>query len=448
MFVNTKQGCKFICGFRPILIYLLMKKLVLILISIFTLSAVYGQNPKVVATFNYLKSQQYKKAKEAIDQATMHEKTMNSAKTWWYNGQTYHAINDMCMYQNDQSYCELAPDAATIALNSFIKALVLNLSDPKWHSLDILNNDADAQVFFRLIQDKKNIDNYEITGDILMKRFPPLANVFVNKGVKEYQAENNVELNKEAVKSFETSLFLSGLMKIDTTIYYYTGLAAERVGMWDKAVEYYEKSIELNYGKDDEEKVAVYYGLARGDLMLGDTATYIDYLKKGIEKFPDASNPLVTELINYYLENEMTKEALAYLEIAIQRVPDNYSYYYAQGSLHDKMGEFEKAESSYKKSLELDPNYFDSNYNLGAIYYNSAVSYFNAANDIPPDKQKEYELMIEKAKNELKKALPYLEKAHEIKADDIVTMQSLKEIYVRLQMYDKSKEMKQKLEAL
>ncbi len=417
------------------------------MIACLSLSGVYAQKSKVVATYNYLRNNEYKKAKVAIDKATKNPKTSNNAKTWWYNGRTYHSLNDMCMYQNDNEYCELAPDAANIALDSYIKALLLNMKDEKWHSLDIINNETDAKVFFKLLQDKKNIKDYEITGDILVSRFPALANVFVNKGVKELNDEKG-GTDKMAVESFETSLFLSGLMKIDTPIYYYTAIAAERAKMYDKAIDYFKKVIDFGYGKNDTVKISMYDGLASCYESNGDTALFIETLKKGIEKYPAVSNSLVPKLINYYLINDMSTEALEYLDIAIERTPDNFTYLFAQGSLYDKLKQYDKAEESYKKALEIKPDYFDANYNLGAIYFNKAVELFNSLSDIPIDKQKLYDKTLEDAKAQLRVAQPYLEKALEINDKDIDTITSLNELYVRLNMYDKSKEMKAKLDEL
>lgn len=427
-----------------------MKKLILILIACISFSAVYAQKSKVVATYNYLRHQEYKKAKLSIDKAIVHPKTMNSAKTWWYNGQTYHKIVEMCMYNNDQAYCTLAPNAADIALDSYIKALVLNFTDEKWHSLDIVNKEADAQVFGKLLQDKKNVDNYEITGDVLMTRFPALANIFVNKGVKELNV-GNIESSKDAFESFEKSLFLSGLMKVDTLIYYYTAIAASRAEMYDESINYFKKVIEFdkfNFGEGDTTRVTIINGLSAVYLSNADTAKYIRTLKDGIEKYPNLTDHLVTKLINYYLDNNMSEEALNYLSIAIERTPNNHTYYLAQGSLFDKLEKFNEAEASYKKAIEIKPDFFDANYNLGAIYYNKGGVLFNSLSDIPINKQKLYDKTLLQAQEQFKIAKTYLEKAHEVNETDFDTMTSLVEVYVRLKMYDKSKEMKANIEGL
>ncbi|MCF8372993.1 MAG: tetratricopeptide repeat protein [Bacteroidales bacterium] len=425
-----------------------MRKVVILLIACVVAIGVNAQKNKVVSAINYLKYNELEKAKDAIDQAVVHEKTMNWEKTWWVKAKVYHAINDQCMYNNDQKFCDLAPKAYDIALEAYLKAINLNFTDPRWHNLDILNKEADAKMFANLMMDANNYVNWEIAQDIFTVRFIGLSNVFVNVGVKLFQSEDVAE-NEQAVESFEKSLFFSSMTgKIDTPLFYYTALAAAKAKQYDKAVEYFGLCTKYGYGEDDDNKAYMYYGLAKNSLMIGDTAKYMESLKAGIDKYPDNNTTLVTELINYYLAEDMSQEALDYLALAIKKVPDNHTFHFAQGSLYDKMEKYSDAEVSYKKAIELKPDYFDANYNLGAIFYNKAVQLYSDASAIPPNEQKKYDAKIAEAKEQLKLAQPYLEKALEINPEDINTLMSLKEIYARFQMYDKSKEMKEKIESL
>lgn len=424
-----------------------MKRIILLLTVLMAAGTVLNaQNKNVVACYNYNRYGEFDKAKEAIDKASVHPKTAGKAKTWWYLGQTYQNIAIQCMFNKKQNYCDLAPDAAIIAKDAYSKALAMNMVDPKWQSLDIFNNDADFQVFMKLVSETKNVSNTELLIDILQNRFSGMGNIFVNKGIAEYESDD-LEDNKKAVESFETSLVFSSLTMIDSAVIYYTGLAAEKAKMYDKAIKYLNKSIELNYGKDQKSKAYSYYYLAKVYNQKGDTAMYLETLKKGIDAFPDNNTALVTDLINYYLTTDQTEAALSYLKIAIEKTPDNHTYYFAQGSLYDKKEDFENAIVSYKKAIELNDSYFEAYYNLGAVYYNKAAKLIEDANELPIEKQKEYDKLQKEAKEQFKLAQPYLEKAHELDAKDLATMQSLKEIYVRLQMYDKSKEMKAKIEA-
>jgi hypothetical protein len=71
---------------------------------------------------------------------------------------------------------------------------------------------------------------------------------------------------------------------------------------------------------------------------------------------------------------------------------------------------------------------------------------FVKANDIM-DVNK-YNAAIEEAMKVFGQALPYMEKALELKPDDIYAMRSLKELYYRLKMTDKYNAIKAKLDAI
>ncbi|MCX6256325.1 MAG: tetratricopeptide repeat protein [Bacteroidia bacterium] len=522
-----------------------MKRFVLVLISVFVFNALMAQPNEVVSAYNYWRYKELFKAKEHIDRATKHEKTMNLCKTWYYNGLIYQSMSDSCMFSKIKKFCDLVPDAADIAFNSYIKALVLNFKDPKWHTLDPMNKEADAKVFSQLMSDRKSLDDPEITMKIIGEIFPSLANVFVNKGVEKYKSTVLTD-NEKAVDYFETSLFLSSMTRLDTPVVYYTALAAEKAKKYDKVVEYYTVlSKLLKPGAIIGKKTAdylkpniLYLGIANGYINQKDTIKYINALKEGMDKYPKESDLLVLELVKYYSKANKTAEELAFLKVAIEKSPGNYIYYFAQGSLYDNLNdEWKKlpinniktgmkkddviklfgkplddktdqpakpasnpktgtkgksiqqtkpqivtetlmyknisvilengvvkswteivptqkpdinyedaAIKAYNKALEIKPDYFDAQYNLGALYYNKAVEYFTAANDIPSDQQQKYDQEIASAKEQLNLAKPYLEKAHSLNDKDVTTIQSLQIIYTRLQMYDKAKEMKDLLE--
>ena len=59
-----------------------------------------------------------------------------------------------------------------------------------------------------------------------------------------------------------------------------------------------------------------------------------------------------------------------------------------------------------------------------------------------------YNTAIEEAMGVFSKALPYMEKANELKPDDIFALRGLKELYYRLKMTDKYNTVKAKLDTL
>ena len=88
------------------------------------------------------------------------------------------------------------------------------------------------------------------------------------------------------------------------------------------------------------------------------------------------------------------------------------------------------------RALELEPTYFDANYNLGAMYFNLAVQGTNEANDMWKPRMSKAESAKQKgledaAKEMFTQARPFLEAAHVANAEDIDTIRSLRDIYAR-----------------
>ena len=138
--------------------------------------------------------------------------------------------------------------------------------------------------------------------------------------------------------------------------------------------------------------------------------------------------------------------AMEYLKLAQAEDPKNLSYISAEGSLYDKMGEQEKALEIYQKCMDMDSTFFDAYYNTGVIYYNKAYQMYKDAESIRI--AKDYGDAVDAADIVLAKALPYMEKAHQINPKDRQTLETLKTLYYRMQMNDKYEAVKAELEAL
>lgn len=385
-----------------------MKNLIVLFVLAFSILTTSAQDSKVVSAYNYRKPQYYQldKAKLAIDEASVHEKTIANPKTWYYRGLVYQDL----AATTDANFKTLHSNPLDEATKSYLKSL----------SLDVKNKFRN-EVILQLTQ---------------------MSVLLINKGIEEF---NNSAFDK-ALQCFENSLRIDSvpeLAKTDSMVIYNAGVAADKAKNFEKALFYYKKAIDLKY-----EGSKVYIFVSNVYKEMKDTAQALETLKTGISAEPKDNGALMVELINYYLNSNKTDEALSYLNLAIQNDPSNFSYYFAQGTLYDKMGDFDNARTRYEKALELKSDYFDACYNLGALFYNKAVLFYKEANDIPPKEQKRYDETIAKAKEQLNFSMPHLEKAHSLNPNDVFTLQSLKEIYTRLAMYDKAKEIKEKLDTM
>ena len=225
---------------------------------------------------------------------------------------------------------------------------------------------------------------------------------------------------------------------IDTVIFYNVGRVSYELENHKDAIEYFEIAKKLNH---DEE--FLYKFLYNSYIATGDSASGLQTLKDGFERYPENSTILI-ELINYYLMRSESEKALEYLSIAKNEDPDNVSFYFAEGSLLDKLGKFEEAKSSYEQCILIDDTYFNAYYNLGVMYYNEAVVLYEEANTILDNEK--YKVARKIADEELAKSVPYMEQAHVINPDDIETLRTLKTLYYRLKIDEKYDEVMKKLE--
>ena len=161
---------------------------------------------------------------------------------------------------------------------------------------------------------------------------------------------------------------------IDSVVVYNAALAARNADMHEDAAKYFEWATNINYGGSD-----AFYLLVIEHFALKDSTSALKTLQRGYELYPDAS-AILFQLVNFYLSSGDAEEGLKYLELAQSQESQNASVYFAKGTLYEKMGDKEKAMQSYLKSIELDPEYFTSWYNIGAMHFNAAVELYELAN--------------------------------------------------------------------
>lgn len=326
------------------------------------------------------------------------EKTKDWAKTYYTKGKIYKAMHKT----GEEKYA----DAIVNAIDNFILAY-----------------DKDGAAGIKTL----------IDGELIM-----LPNEVINTAVAAYE---NDEFSKAFIY-FEKTVQLKSLdlfgNEIDTTTMYNAALMAQRAKDYDNAIKYYKKTSDLNFGGGD-----VYALLGQCYKQSGDTASYLNALQQGYTKYPDNQTILGT-LINYYLlEAKDSKEGIKYLDKAIEQNPTNAQLYIGKAMFYDQDKDVEKAIEMYKKAIEMDPNSFDAQYNIGVLYFNQGVELTNTANEIKDNEK--YMKAKKIADDKFKEALPFLEKAYEIKPEEPGIGNTLRTLYYRLQMNEKYEKISQEL---
>ncbi len=355
------------------------KLFLLLLVSILAASPAFSQKAKVVSAWNYLKYEELDKAKAAIDEATVNETSKDMAKTWCYRGLIYQAIAE----KPDVARL-MAPNASTEALTAFKKAMELDTK-----------GEFKSDIFPQLgkilaISYNAGVDNYNAKKDY----------------GKAYESFLNVLSVNELLQKYDESV------KPDTGAILNTAMSAEKIGKTAEAKAMYEKLAGMNY-KD----ASIYQSLGSMYKAEKDTAAAIAILDKGLAIFPGEKALLIDQL-NIYLQSGKMNQAIEKLKLAISHDPTNPDLQFALGTAYDNLKDVENAKLAYAKAIELKPDHFDANYNMGALYFNQAIEMNKQINNLNINQQKEYDDLTKKRNNLFEQALPYFVRAQGVNPND------------------------------
>ena len=420
-----------------------MKKVVLGLTLIICTTGAFAQKNKVVSAYNYNKAftrsgkcADLQKGIEAINAAIAYDQTKSWAKTWYYRGNLYYNI----LASKDEACKKIAPNALEVCTDSYLKTLVLNFEDAELKKLDLTKEGGgDIMKLMSAVRERKKMDDETYTSDIIGRKLPGLSGEYANKGITEF---SNKEY-KKAQESFSKSMLLSSFSgKLDTVLMYNTALAAEYGEDYETAKKMYNGLINLGYNIDGNGP-GLYGSMAKIYKKEGDEEKALEYIKKGRKAYPNDNNLLVSEL-DYYLQSGKHEESLKNLNLAIEHDGNNAILYFARGTVYESLKQEDNAVADYKKAIEIDPTYYDANFNLGAYYYNSAADKINEANKLDLNETKKFNALKASAKEYFANSVPYIEAANKAKPEDVDAANMLIKAYIQTGQYDKAKEIKAK----
>jgi len=391
-----------------------MRRIILYLFFAFSIStvSVYAQKGKVTAADSYLTTNDLDAAKKAIDAALANEKSKNWPKTYIVAAKVYAEL-----YKNGKD------DKGIIkAYDFYNKAIEL---DEKGNEKGKGKGKYKKDILFALTFFVSDMTNAAI--EAFNKEDYATA----------YKAFDAVLiLNKDVAKLEDIP---ESEMVVDTAIVYNCALAAYNAKSWEDAEKYFKQTIDLGYGGGDAVLL-----LNQVYTNMNDSAKMGENLQHGVTLYPDDER-ILTSLIQFYLSSKKNDEALNYLNKAIEKDPENASYFYARGVLYESVDK-DKSIENYKKAIEIDPKFFNALFNIGVIYYNKGVEEQNKANEMT--NMDDYESEKGLAEGYWEQALPYLEKALELEPNNLDVLESLKGLYYRFDRMDKYNEIKAMIEAV
>lgn len=408
-----------------------MKKLSLIFLAFITVSTVFGQKALRTTAFNDLRKGQLDKAMQNIEPTISDASTMSDPKTWFYRGNIYLQIH----MSTNPEYKNLDANALDKSYESYKKLLELD-TKKEYYTEAIQNIFVISEQLYN-----QGVNHFKI-GSIQdsSANAAKLQKDYVKATADSIKAI--ADFNK-AMLSFERAVDVNATYgNVDTLAIFNAGLSADKADNFPKAKQFYGKVIEMNFPQP-----LVFNSLSDVYLKEKDTLQALATIQAGRVKYPDNFNLLIAET-NIYLAAKQNDKAMANLKEAVKTDPLNPTIHYAVGVNYFTMNNLVEAEKSYLKAIEIKPDYFEANYNLGALYVNQAATLIDQANKLPLSATAEYDALKLQADNVLKKSIPYLETASTLDPTDKSTLLSLKEIYTRLNMMDKRKEVEAKLAGL
>lgn len=361
---------------------------VLTLVALATCVQGYGQK-EVVSAYNANKEGDFATAAVYIEQAIENPKANVKNKTWRYRGEIYLNIS------RDSALFAAYPDALVRAKESYFKAQELDARG---------SYKSEIQVGLGQVQMAAS-----------------------NAGIGNYNSGNYAsagaffDLGAEIARAFDAT---------DTMAVYNSALCYEKAGEVDLAIDRYRACADIQYQVPN-----VFLFISNLYRENGREAEALQTLAEARAMYPREQSLIIEEL-NIYLSNEEFDKAKENLTLAAEQDPTNEILWFSLGSVLDNLGNVDEAIDAYKKALEIKADYFDANYNLGALYFNQAVQGINEANDMWKPRMTKSESQNQKQIEDDAKALfmtakPYLEAAHLADEDDLETMRSLRDIYAR-----------------
>ncbi len=271
--------------------------------------------------------------------------------------------------------------------------------------------------------------------DALVNHYKQLGSVSID--IPDYKV--SVDAYIKAAELQEIPVYDS----VNPEYYFFAGqlaafLGAEDAKFFAQGEKYLNRAKELGY--TDEEGnfyyflFHCYYGQKADDAQ--NVIRAKEALLEGIEKFP-RNERILDGLMQLYTSEDNVgdpAELVGLIDKALAESPDNADLWFGRGRVFFKLKNYDECIASFKKINELKPNDYDSNFYLGYFYIAKGdgenKEFNNRLNSI--SSQEEYKAAMQKVMNVYMEAVPYLEKALELKSDSLDCAQFLKELCFRL----------------
>ena len=419
-----------------------MKKFITLVAAVATLAV-------STATAQQINSESFKAKLEKCDADVQNPKKAAKAATWINRGKAY---IDAIVAPTKNLFSGLAADMLQMTLGVPAQEVKGDVHSFEW--VDV-HTKGGKVVAWKV--KKQIVDNaFEVAKESLLKAYEldngqaekvkSTLNVLVN----HYSELGGVSLEiTEYAVAIDAYLKAASLQenpaigKVDARYYFFAGQLAAFLGAnnpqyFADGEKYLTKANELGYS---DEQGNLYYFLFH--CYYGQRAANKENIVKaknalleGIEKYP-RNERIMEGLIQLYTSEEGVgdpADLVGRIDKMLTEKPDNVDLWFARGQVFFKLKNFDECINSFLKINDLKPNDYDTNFFLGYFYMakgDEVNRAFNARIDSIAS-QEEYQAGLNEVNAAYMKALPWLERAMELKSDSVDCAEYLKVLCFRL----------------
>jgi tetratricopeptide (TPR) repeat protein len=401
------------------------KQIIALSLGLITIGT-FAQKNELKAAEKAIKKQDYTTAITSITSVDAMANAMDAkymAKYYFLKGQAYagkkdykvaaKAFNDLMAYEKESGKAKYTGKAAPM-LNNLItevsnKAIALYNDDKDYKNasenfyLTYLLSPTDTSFLFNAAVSSSLAEDY----DVALKHYKELKSIGYNGISTQYLATNKASGAEEN---------LGSKTQRDTMV---------KLGQYSNPRD--ESS--------ESKRTSIVKSIGQILVTQGKVDEAIVAVKEAREMNPKDLNLLLTEADLYIKLDKMDKFGELMKE-AIELDPNNPTLFYNLGVVNAGQDKTEEAKGYYKKAIELKPDYADAYMNLAALILDEEKAIVEEMNKNLSNFDK-YDELEGKQKDVYRKALPYLEKADELKRSTD-TVRSLLNIYDILEMEEKA----------
>ncbi|WP_179345156.1 tetratricopeptide repeat protein [Winogradskyella ursingii] len=322
-------------------------------------------------------------------------------------------------------------------------------------------------------------------------RYTEDANEMKSEMLNSYLTKANQAITDKDYKTAATRFEKVYRMSPQDTIYlYYAASSAVNALDYDNALDYYEKLKNMDFSgetmnyyatnvatgeeeafnsasvrdlsvktakthnnprnvKSESKKAEIVKNIALIYVAQGNDEKALAAMSDARSENPDDLGLLLSEA-NVYLKMGNKEKFKSLMEEATQKDPNNAELLYNLGVLAAEAGSNEDAKKYYEKAIAIDPSYVDAYNNLAVVILageSEIVEKMNALGTSAADNKK-YDEYKEQRSQLYRDAIPYLEKALELKETNLNAAKTLMNIYSALGETEKFKAMRTKVEQM